>query len=102
MRKELESLLYQRYPMLFAKVELAPGAFGMSRGFQCGDGWFDLIDMLCSNIQYGIDHADTPPVQVTQVKSKIGTLRFYFRGGDERVRGMVDMASAFSAMISEE
>jgi hypothetical protein len=58
--------------------------------------------MLCSSIQYGIDHAETPPVHVTQVKSKTGTLRFYFRGGNERARGMVDMASAFSAVISEE
>ena len=32
----------------------------------------------------------------------LGTMRFYFRGGDARVRGMVDLASAFSALIIED
>jgi hypothetical protein len=102
MKNELEDLLHQRYPGMFAKRELAPGQYSMQWGFECGDGWFDLIDTLCANIQYGIDHADTPAVHVLQVKSKLGTLRFHFRGGDERVRGMADMAMAFSALVCQE
>ena len=73
----------------------------MCRGIVCGDGWFDLIDTLCCTIQQSIEHGDTPPLRVTQVKEKLGTLRFRIRGGNERVRGMIDMAVAFSALTLE-
>ena len=101
MKKELEELLYQRYPELFANRTLPPDETCMCRGMECGDGWFDLIDLLCSMIQFGIDQGHTPPVRVLQVKEKFGTLRFYIRGGNERVRGMIDMAVAVSALIPE-
>jgi hypothetical protein len=101
MKKELEDLLFQRYPRLFEERALSPQELGMYWGFQCGDGWFDLIDRLCRTIQFGIDKGDTPPVRVVQVKEKFGTLRFHIRGGNERVRGMIDMASACSEFIAE-
>ena len=104
MRRELEELLYQRYPALFEKKELAPGEFPMQRGFECGDGWFDLLDKLCSNLQYLSDHnADWPQVNVVQVKEKIGTLRFNFLdSGNEYARGMAHMAMALSELICQE
>lgn len=102
MKKDLEDLLYQRYPALFADRTLPPEQTCMCRGMECGDGWFDLIDLLCSMIQFGIDQGDTPTVRIAQVKEKFGTLRFYIRGGNERVRGMIDMAVALSAVIPEQ
>ena len=41
-------------------------------------------------------------VVVEQVKEKFGTLRFYYRGGDDVVDGMVRMAEAMSAVTCEE
>ena len=73
----------------------------MCRGMECGDGWFDLIDTLCRTIQSDIEGGDTPPVRVVQVKEKFGTLRFHIRGGNERVRGMIDMARTCSKFIAE-
>ena len=73
----------------------------MCRGMECGDGWFDLIDTLCFTIQQGIGHGNTPPVRVTQAKEKFGTQRFRIRGGNGRVRGMIDMAVAFSTLTLE-
>lgn len=103
MRADLEAVLFHRYPALFERRELSPGVHAMQRGFECGDGWFDLIDTLCSNLQYLTDHAESPQVRVTQVKSKMGTLRFYFIGsGDQYARGMAHMATAFSALVCEE
>lgn len=56
----------------------------MSRGFECDDGWFDIIDVLCERIQFLIDHNDRPQVVAQQVKEKFGTLRFCgFGGGDD-------------------
>lgn len=41
-------------------------------------------------------------VVVEQVKEKFGTLRFYYRGGDEYVSGIVSMAEAMTAITCEE
>jgi hypothetical protein len=75
-------------------------------GFECGDGWFTLIDKLCSNIQHHIDwkaKQDHHIQQVTldQVKEKFGTLRFYHTGGDEYIDGMITIAEDISGSICE-
>lgn len=103
MREELEKLLCQRYPTLFTQRELIPGRYDRPWGLECGDGWFDLINTLCRNLQYRTDHAGAPQVRISQVKSKMGTLRVNFIGsGDEYAHGMRHMALAFSELICEE
>ena len=128
----------------------------MCWGFAHGDGWFNIINALCSNIEHHVKwkreqrakallfnrklkraiaandptvlynpkwadkewhinecvekfrtHAfeEVPErverVVVEQVKEKFGTLRFYYRGGDEQVFGMVRMAESMSACTCE-
>jgi hypothetical protein len=78
----------------------------MCWGFECGDGWFDLIDELCWNIQSYIDNnsrSDKVITQVTvdQVKEKFGTLRFYTTGGDRLIDGMIWFAESMSGRICE-
>lgn len=103
MRKELEKRLLHSYPALFGTRSLALGQYRMRWGFECGDGWFDLINTLCSNLQYRTDRAGAPQVHISQVKSKLGTLRVNFIGsGDEYAHGMRHMALAFSELICEE
>lgn len=55
MRKELDELLCSRYPKLFRDRHAPMQQTCMCWGFDCGDGWFDVIDVLCSNIQSHID-----------------------------------------------
>lgn len=74
----------------------------MCWGFSCGDGWFDLIDTLCDQIQRHIDHAGVQQVEATQVKEKFGSLNFYYAGGDALIDGMVSTAEAVSERICEE
>lgn len=100
MREELDDLIYQRYPSLFG-ARSQPES-GMAWGFTCGDGWFDLIDTLCNEIQCWTADGSMPPVTVVQVKEKFGSLRFRYRGGDEQTRGMVRMAEAMSTRLCEE
>lgn len=71
-------------------------------GFNCGDGWYDLIYTLCESIQSYIDqntHKDIPQVVVEQVKEKFGTLRFYTYGGDRLTQGMIWFAESMSSKI---
>lgn len=106
MRKELDNLLCERYPKLFVNRNGAMTETAMSWGFSCGDGWFDLVDTLCRNIQSHIDNNsrsghEIPQVTVDQVKEKFGTLRFYCTGGDELIRGMIWFAESMSSRLCE-
>ena len=79
-------------------------------GIECEDGWFDLIDTLCKNIQSYVDwkikdmpteDAEQFQPAALQIKSKFGGLRFYYSGGDELIAGMVRMAESMSFKICE-
>jgi hypothetical protein len=97
MRDELADKLYTNYPEIFTNRE-------NFWGFECGDGWYDLIDSLCSQITHHLKHnaADgTEPFVVEQVKEKFGGLRFYGTGGDDRVRHFIWFAEGFSQRVCE-
>jgi len=102
MREDLDKQLCEKYPELFrdrnASMEVSP----MHWGFECGDGWFSLIDHLCGCIQSYIDLNEKEQVIVSQVKEKFGTLRFYYDYGDDYIAGMVRFAEYQSGSICEE
>jgi hypothetical protein len=106
MRKELDDLLCNKYPKMFVNRNAPMTETCMCWGFECGDGWFDLIDELCGTIQSYIDGNSRPDneiqqVTVDQVKSKFGTLRFYATGGDRLTDGMIWFAENMSGRIPE-
>lgn len=72
MSPEKEEQLYTRYPDLYSHKDLPASESCMCWGFECGDGWFDLIDELSKNL-VKLDSA----IRVGQVKEKYGGLRFY-------------------------
>jgi len=129
MTPELEQHIREKYPLIFSRrCEMS-----------IDDGWFDIIDMLCANIQNRIDNSadqrkwaiewndrvndpdydwsdkasfikreerEVPElveqVVATQIKEKFGTLRFYYSGGDEYIRGLESMAASMSGVICEQ
>jgi len=103
MKRKLDKQLCAKYPKLFrdrnAPINETCMYWG---GFECGDGWYNIINQLCGNIQNHIDWKHIPQVVVTQVKEKFGTLRFYYSSGDDVIDGMVRMAEAMSAVTCEE
>jgi len=58
MRKELDELLCVKYPKIFRDRNAPMNQTCMCWGFDCGDGWFNIIDMLCANIQGHIDRVE--------------------------------------------
>ena len=48
MREELDAKLVEKYPLLFKDRYAPMNETAMCWGFCCGDGWYDLIDTLCS------------------------------------------------------
>ena len=125
MKQELDKLLCEKYPKMMVNRNKNMQETCMCWGFECGDGWFNILDQLMGNIQHHIDwkekqhnwaiewnkeHPDelrkVPEIvaQVTldQVKEKFGTLRFYYTGGDDRIDGMVSLAESMTGVICEE
>jgi formylmethanofuran dehydrogenase subunit E len=51
MKKEFDDYLVKRYPQLFRERNGNPSTTSMNWGFQCQDGWFNLINQLCLSIE---------------------------------------------------
>lgn len=82
----------EKYPKMFSQP------YG---GFAVGEGWWPILQALCSNIQHYLnwknkDSEVVPQVVVAQIKEKFGGLRFYYDGGDDRIQGMVSMAESWA------
>lgn len=104
MSPELDKALCEKYPEIFRDRYGDMRKTAMCWGFECGDGWYDLINTLCSSITHHLKYnaaPDTPPVIAEQVKEKFGTLRFYYRGGDDKIDAFVQFAEYFSGKICE-
>lgn len=67
MRQELDEELCRKYPKLFRDRHAPMTVTCMCWGFDCGDGWYNIIDALCVNIQSHIDN---------QRKNRISALKF--------------------------
>lgn len=114
MRQELDEQLCTKYPEIFKDRHGDMKETAMCWGFECGDGWYNIINALCSNIQHYTDwqnenaakgytqYKTVPQLKAVQVKEKFGTLRFYSEGGNDHIHGMIRMAEAMSAVTCEE
>lgn len=109
MNLELDKQLCEKYPKIFVNRRGLPTETLMCFGFEHGDGWYQILDSLCGQIQNYIDwinklHKKESVKQVVavQVKEKFGGLRFYYEGGDAHISGMVRMAESWAACTCEE
>jgi hypothetical protein len=106
MKTELQEKLFSKYPKIFGDRTKPMTETCMCWGLEVGDGWYDLIDILCESLTYTyttsieVDEEDgkrlgikpyksevgnsyyftiqPPQVIADQVKEKYGTLRFYY------------------------
>jgi len=119
MTEDKNNELTTKYPKLFTGWQKPDGDGYYPFWFECGDGWYNLIKCLASNIQGYVDNKndsygykvqrgeakeeDRPDYQVraVQVKEKFGGLRFYVNGGDDYIDGLIGMAEDISLMTCE-
>jgi hypothetical protein len=101
MNTQLTNKLYKKYPKIFRQHKLPMSQTCMCWGFECGDGWYWLIDMLCSQLQWDIDNNKHPQLEAVQVKEKFGTLRFYVSHSDDKQDGMICFAELLSGKVCE-
>lgn len=109
MDEELEQQLADKHPEIFSVYRedtdeiTSPTPPLALFGFECGDGWFDIIDSLCEVLEgFGVE------TTAVQVKEKYGGLRFYhdgLRAEDEKrqemAAGAIQMAQNMSFNVCE-
>jgi hypothetical protein len=102
---EFTKRMEAKYPKMLS------GQYG---GMCVSQGWYHIIELLFAHIQSHIDwnnaraerHPDLryEPIEqvvVEQIKEKFGGLRFYYRGGNDIIAGMVAMAESFAEHTCE-
>ena len=58
------------YPLIFKERNRNPETSAISYGFQCGDGWYDIIDVLCAALYAPYTRAEE---RHRSVKAREGT-----------------------------
>ena len=96
MDADLQKQLCDRYPMIFQELALPVTENAMCWGIETGNGWYHLLDGLCAQLQRESDQDGAPQIIATQVKEKLGSLRFYTREANDRQSAMIDLAREIS------
>jgi hypothetical protein len=100
MDEELDNKLCTQYPKLYAQRGLDMKQTAMCWGFQCGNGWYKLLDTLSHFLTLEIEKG--VELEATTVKEKFGTLRFYYYGGNEYTSELINMFERASEHVCEQ
>jgi len=102
MRNELDIKLMKRFGFLYRDRSRPMTETCMCWGFDCGDGWFDILWKLSTDIEAlleTIPEKDRDNFAVNQVKEKFGGLRYYCSAPpaiSEKIFDLVDKAERLS------
>lgn len=98
MSPDKEKELIDTFPELFSGLD--SGQPIAVFGFECGDGWFDLLKECIEKIKIECDRA-AYNVKVSQVKEKYGSLRFYLSETTDVLDKIIDEAEKRSETTCE-
>jgi hypothetical protein len=101
MNDVLTEQMYAAFPDLYRGRTRPPRDSAMCWGFQCGDGWYEILYDLSKELT---DYAlQRPPLrlEVMQVKSKFGNLRFHLDYSDSVTEEIISRARDRADLISE-
>lgn len=101
MNKENTEYLFKNFPNLFR--DFNPRSSLMAFGFECGDGWFNIVKELCEdiNIYLGTTGGLEESFYVLQVKEKFAMLRFYTTCTDDKIEQLIGEAERKSSITCE-
>lgn len=107
MTPEKEQKLFDAFPQMYRGRVKSVQESAMSFGFDCGDGWFDLIWRLSQQIETaarleGLEPQSEAWPEARQVKQKVGRLRFYLVSPTEAMTALIREAEEDSAKTCEE
>ena len=88
MRRELDEELCRKYPLIFKNRNAPMTETCMCWGFECGDGWFNIIDVLCGLLYADYTRAKERYEAVKQYYETDG--KFPWEGGKEITPEMLE------------
>jgi len=104
MRKELDEKLCREFPNLYGMRNADMKQTCMCWGFECSNGWYQLIHDLSEKLEAEIlkqPEEDREHFCASQIKEKFGTLRFYMHAATDVMYDLIDKAEAESARTCE-
>jgi hypothetical protein len=87
MRKELDEALCAKYPLVFKDRNADMRTTAMCWGLECGDGWYNIIDVLCSKLCSEYLSAKS---RYDFIKDKVGE-KMYGDSGNIITQGEIDL-----------
>jgi hypothetical protein len=110
MNQKLDKYLVKKCPTLFADRYKSMRETCMCWGFDCGDGWYDLLKEACFALEpiMAALKAKDPEgwsfgyYRASQIKEKYGTLRFYLSGNTPETDAIIDKAERRSSVTCEQ
>ena len=88
----LTEKLYSDFPRLYRGRHKSAQESSMCWGFQCGDGWYQLLHDLSAQLSNHLDEHSESGLEAVQVKSKFGILCFDLSDHDEAAEAMIEAA----------
>jgi hypothetical protein len=111
MNPKLTRKLWLKYPNLYRDKNAPITRSLIPFGFECGDGWYDLIDNLSKELEKlcKLENSKLTKKKIaegygyraSQVKEKFGTLRFYMSFETDEMSDLIDLAEKVSAETCE-
>jgi hypothetical protein len=101
MNAELTERLYNDFPQLYLGRTKSTAESSMSWGFQCDDGWYELIRCLSLQLTNYANSHPNAVVEVAQVKEKFGWLRFHLIEDDDATLEMIELVCVRSRTTCE-
>lgn len=89
MNRHYDKYLSNKYEILYRDRHASMQQTCMCWGFDCGDGWFDLINALSFQLEM-LNHVLNITITASQVKQKYGTLRFYYSVDFSTLKGALN------------
>lgn len=101
MNQELTQKLYDDYPELYRGRDKSMSETAMCFGFDCRDGWFEIIYALSKDLMQLSAEAGIRAPEVVQVKQKFGGLRYYIHGGTREINSRIHEVEEESMAVCE-
>jgi hypothetical protein len=92
MNKKNREKIEQKYPSLFSEKDYWDG---------CNDGWFFLIDFLCTKIIDYKEKNNKKNLKIEQIKQKFGAMRCYVNFGEEENIELYNIIRVVELMASK-
>lgn len=87
MKKELDEALCAKYPLVFRDRHANMQVTAMCWGISVGDGWYNIIDVLCGHLYTGYWSAKS---RYDFIKDKVGE-KMYGNSGDIITQSEIDL-----------